>query len=71
MGGTIHTMDTKAIHIKIYADTRKKLKLLAVMREMTMMDVADQLVSEALNAQVSNAQGNTDSLQQASESEQV
>ena len=64
-------MDTKVIHIKIYADTRKKLKLLAAMREMTMMDVVDQLVSEALNAQVSNAQGNTDSLQQESESEQV
>lgn len=32
------------------------------MQEMTMMDVVEQLVAEALNAQRSNAQGNTDRL---------
>jgi len=44
-------MDTKTIHIKIKADTRKKLRLLAAMLDKTMMDVIDQLVREALEKQ--------------------
>lgn len=65
---TMDTMDTKTAQMKIHVDTRKRLRLLAAMRGMTMMDVIDQLVSEALKAQEANAQSNADSLQQKSES---
>lgn len=65
---TMDTMDTKTSQMKIHANTRKKIKLLAAMRGMTMMDVVDQLVSEVLKAQEVNVKSHADSLQQKSKS---
>ena len=44
----ITTMDTELKHIKITADTHKKLKILAALMGKTMMEILEQLVSEAL-----------------------
>jgi hypothetical protein len=62
----MNIMDTKIAQMKIYAGTRKKLKLLAAMRDMTMMDVMDRLVTEALDRQAIYEQSNADSVQQES-----
>jgi len=47
-------MNTKLTTIKIYMDTRKKLKLLAALLDKSMVDVMEQLVSEALKKAQAN-----------------
>lgn len=41
-------MNTKLTTIKIYMDTRKKLRLLAALLDKSMVDVMEQVVDEAL-----------------------
>ena len=41
-------MNKEHVNLKVTVDTRKKLKLLAVLLGKSMMDVIDQLASEAL-----------------------
>jgi len=47
-------MNTELTTIKIYMDTRKKLKLLAALLDKSMVDVMEQLVTEALKKAKSN-----------------
>lgn len=44
----MYSMDTKIVHIKVAIETRKKLRLLAAMLDKTIIEVAEQLASEAL-----------------------
>jgi len=53
-------MNTKLTTIKIYMDTRKKLRLLAALLDKSMVDVLEQLVSEALKKTQNDA--NSESL---------
>lgn len=48
-------MDTNTVHIKITADTRKKLRLLAALMDKTIMEIVEQLASEALKKAQENA----------------
>ena len=41
-------MITMVTTVKIYEETRKKLKLLAAILDKTMLEVLDQLITEAL-----------------------
>ena len=54
-------MNTELKHIKITADTHKRLRLLAALTNKTMMEVLDILTSEAI-AKV-QAGGNSQSVQ--------
>lgn len=52
------TMEAEITAIKLRVGIRKKLKLLAVLTNRTMMDVVEQLVDEALEKlQHGNSQG--------------
>ena len=55
---TMTTMNTELKHIKITADSHKKLRLLAAITGKTMMGVIEQLVNRALEEQAGvDAQG--------------
>jgi len=58
--GNIHIMNREHVNLKVTVDTRKKLKLLAVLLGKSMMDVIDQLATEALAKQTNE---NSESLQ--------
>jgi hypothetical protein len=53
-------MKKETTTMKLYLDTRKKLRLLAAMLDKSMMDVMDQLVEKAL---VETQRENSQSLQ--------